>query len=112
MSSTAKTFAAFFAILAFAALGHDIYVWQTSDGFPFAFAALGWITKTYALEYHQIVVDVLGAEAFNTILTPILRIPAFFLAVGLTVFSSVIGFILHKVKSARTPPPRKRPQIK
>ena len=98
MSSTAKTFAVFFAILAVAALGHDIYVWQTSVGFPFAFAALGWITKTYALEYHRMVVDTLGAETFNIIFTPVLRIPAFFLASGLFVLTLAVDFISRKAK--------------
>ena len=98
MSASAKAFFGLFIILALCALGHDIYVWQNANGYPFNFAALGWITKNYWPAEHQMVVDTLGAETFNSILTPILAIPAFFLAGGLAAFTFVVDFLNRLVK--------------
>ncbi len=96
ISPTAHKFAKVFALLAFLAVGHDIYLWVTSDDFPFAFAALGWITKHYIPEYHAAVVDFIGVDTFNLVLTPILKIPAAFLAGCLSLVFIGIGFILQR----------------
>ena len=95
MSRTAKTFCGFFLILACMALGGDVYIWYNSDGHPFAFAALGYLTKTYVPEYHQLVVDALTPEVFNQILAPILAISAFFLGLALAGISLVIGGVFQ-----------------
>ena len=98
MSVTAKAFFSLFFLLAAAALGHDIYAWYNSNGEPFAFAALGWISKTYLPSEHQMFVDMMGgAESLNEIMTPILRIPAFFLAAGLATFVYLIDFISRTI---------------
>jgi hypothetical protein len=99
MSVTAKAFFSLFLLLAAAALGHDIYVWYNSNGEPFAFAALGWISKTYLPAEHQLLVDMIGGpESFNSVVTPILRLPAFFLAAGLAVLVYLIDFINRTIK--------------
>lgn len=100
MSAVAKAFFALFVILALASLGHDIYVWQSKPGYPFNFAAIGWMTKTYYPDQHQMIVDTLGAETFNEILTPLLAIPAFFLTTGIAALIFVIDFIKRQIRSA------------
>jgi len=100
MSVTAKAFFFIFFILAAGALAHDIYVWQNSNGYPFNFAEMGWMSKTYYPEQHQMVVDTLGVETFNSVLTPFLKIPAFFFAVGMCVFIFVVDFVNTKLKSS------------
>ena len=99
MSASAKALFSLFFLFAVAAIGHDIYVWQNGEGHPFAFAALGWITKTYLPAEHQMMVDMLGPESFNEILTPILKIPAFFLAAGLAAFVFAVDFIQRTIKN-------------
>jgi len=99
MSFSAKAFFALFVFFAIASLSHDIYVWQNSNGFPFAFAALGWITENYFNAEHKMVVETLGAETFNQILTPILKIPAFFLTSGLAALIFIIDFIIRTIKN-------------
>ena len=101
ISPTAHTFAKVFVLLAFLAIGHDIYLWVTSDDFPFAFAALGWLTKHYIPEYHAAVVAFIGVDTFNLVLTPILKIPAVFLAGGLALAFMGIGFILQRLADAK-----------
>ncbi len=98
----------FFAMLAIIAIAHDIYLWVTSDGYPFAFAALGWISKTYLPDIHQAAVDMIGPEIFNQILTPVLKIPAFFLMASLALTAGGIGLILR----LKTAPPKNRPRPK
>lgn len=100
MSAIAKAFMFIFVMLAVAALGHDIYVWQNNPGYPFNFAAIGWMTKTYFEAEHQMVVDTLSPETFNMILTPILKIPAFFFAAGIAIFIFAIDFANRKLKSS------------
>lgn len=100
MSASAKALFSLFVLLALASVGHDIYVWQNSNGYPFNFAAIGWMTKTYYPDEHQMVVDTLGAETFNSILTPILAIPAFYLTAGLAAFTFAIDFINRMIKNA------------
>ncbi len=102
MSSTAKAFLFIFIVLALGSLAHDIYVWQSLDGFPFNFAALGWMAKTYYPDEFQLTIDTLSPETFNAILTPILKIPAFFLTVGLAVFVFVVDFANRLIKN-KTP---------
>ena len=99
MPRAAKNIAGFFVFLALIALGGDIYIWQHSDGHPFAFAALGYLSKTYLAEYHQLVVDAFTPETFNVIFTPILAIPAVFFCLGMAAVTLVLGFITHVVKS-------------
>lgn len=99
MSTSAKAFLSLFFLFALAALGHDIYVWYNGNGHPFAFAALGWISKTYLPAEHQITIDALGVETFNQILTPILKIPAFFMAVGLAAFVYAVDLIQRTIKN-------------
>jgi len=98
MSASAKAFFGLFILLAIGALAHDIYVWQNLVDYPFNFAALGWITKNYWPDEHQMVVDTLGAETFNSILTPVLAIPAFFLASGLAAFTFAVDYLNRLVK--------------
>lgn len=86
----------FLALFPLGALAHDIYVWKTGEH-PFAFAALGWITKTYIPEYHQMVVDILGPELFNQILTPILELRAFYAGIGVVVLYFVLNFAVKKI---------------
>lgn len=100
MSVTAKALFFIFFILAGGALAHDIYVWQNSNGFPFNFAALGWMAKTYYPDELQLAIDTLGADTFNSILTPLLKIPAFFLTAGLAAFVYAVDFIRRLVKSS------------
>ena len=100
MSVTAKFFLFIFALLALGSLAHDIYVWQNSNGFPFSFAALGWIAKTYYPDELQLTIDTLTPETFNTVLTPILKIPAFFLTAGLAIFVFVVDFINRTIKNS------------
>lgn len=97
MSSSAKALFLLFILLTLMAVGHDIYIWQTSDGFPFAFAALGWISKTYIPDIQQIIVDMLGVDLFNTVITPVLRIPATFLAAGIAALIYIIDAIRRKI---------------
>ena len=97
MSGVSKFFASLFTLLAILAVGHDIYIWQTS-GNPFAFAALGWITKHYAGEEHKTVVETISPENFNIIFTPILSIPLFYSMAGLTVLSLILGYIGRLVR--------------
>lgn len=99
MSTSAKALFSLFFILAMCAIGHDIYVWQNGDGHPFAFAALGWISKTYLPTEHQMVVDMLGPETFNVILTPLLKIPAFFITAGLATLIYALDFIQRRVRN-------------
>lgn len=99
MSTSAKALFSLFVLLALCALGHDIYVWYNGNGHPFAFAALGWISKTYTPAEHQMAVDTLGADSFNEILTPFLKIPAFFLTAGLAAFVYAIDFIQRTIKN-------------
>jgi hypothetical protein len=100
MSFAGKFFFGLFILFALGAAAHDIYIWQTSNGFPFNFAALGWITKTYLPDEHQILVDSLGAESFNAVLTPILKIPAFFLCAGIALLIFCLDFIIRIAKNA------------
>jgi hypothetical protein len=99
MSVSGKAFFLLFTLLALAFLGHDIYYWQNSNGFPFAFAALGRLSELYFPVEHKTLVDTLGVDTFNQILTPILRIPAFFLMAGLAVFVFAIDFINRTIKN-------------
>ena len=87
-------------MLALGALAHDIYVWQQDTAYPFNFAALGWMSKTYYPAEHQMVVDTLSPETFNEILTPLLKIPAFFLMVGIAAFIFVVDFANRMIKNA------------
>lgn len=100
MSAIAKAFFALFVLLALASLGHDIYVWQSKPGYPFNFAAIGWMTKTYYPDEHQMMVDALGPETFNDILTPLLRIPAFYLTAGIAALIFAIDFIKRQIRAA------------
>lgn len=97
MSNVSKFFASLFAFLAAVALAHDVYVWQTS-GNPFAFAALGWITKHYAGEEHKVVVETVSPEIFNDLFTPFLSLPLFFSMLGLSVFSLSVGYLAFLVR--------------
>lgn len=99
MSVTAKFFLFILVLSALGSLAHDIYVWQNANGFPFAFAALGWIAKTYCPDELQLVIDTLTPETFNTVLTPVLKIPAFFMTTGLAIFVFVVDFINRTVKN-------------
>lgn len=101
MSQTAKTLAIFFALLAFVALGHDVYLWQTT-GFPFAFAALGWLSKNYVPDQHQAIVEMLGAETFNMILTPVLRLPACLLMAALALVVMGVDLVHAKITKRNT----------
>jgi hypothetical protein len=98
MSQSARNACVALALLPLAALGHDIYVWQTT-GNPFAFAALGWMTKTYLADYHQMAVDTLSPENFNMLLAPILEQKAFFLGAGIEVFALVAGIVSEQTKT-------------
>lgn len=102
MSPAAKAFFALFILLAIGAVAHDIYIWQNANGFPFEFAALGWIAKKYYPDELQLTIDTLSPETFNMILTPVLKIPAFFLAIGMAVFVYVVDFINRQVKNMTT----------
>lgn len=102
MSANAKAFIFIFVVLALGALAHDIYVWYNLVDYPFSFAALGWMAKTYYPDELKLVVDTLGAETFNSFLTPLLQIPAFFLTVGLAIAIYAIDFASRKIKN-RTP---------
>lgn len=102
MSKSGKSLFSLFMLLALIALGHDVYLWYVSDGFPFNFAALGWITKTYLSSEHQLVVETLGPDTFNAILTPILKIPAVFITGGIAALIAVIDFINSKIKNIKT----------
>jgi len=100
MNASAKAIFALFVLFAMAALGNDIYIWYTNpNGEPFAFAALGWITKNYLPNEHQMVVDMLGVETFNSVLTPLLRIPAFFLTAGIAAMVYAIDFITRTIRN-------------
>jgi hypothetical protein len=92
MSDKARNSCIALVVLPLAALGHDIYVWQET-GNPFAFAALGWITKTYLPDYHKAAVEMLSPENFNMLLTPVLEQKAFFLGLGIEVFAVVAGIV-------------------
>ncbi len=111
MSRSVKPFFLLCILLTLGAVGHDIYIWQTSNGFPFAFAALGWISQTYLPDIQQQVVDVLGVDLFNAVLTPVLKIPAAFFAAGLAVIVYA-GDRIHRaiasVAAARASPKFKR----
>ncbi len=111
ISPTCHSLAKLFGFLTLMAVGHDLYLWSTSDGFPFAFAALGWITKHYIPEAHAVVVNLIGVPTFNMILTPALKIPAAFLAGGLSLAFMGIGFILQRRENAKSAPKRPRPKI-
>ena len=102
MPRSAKALFALCILLTLVAVGHDIYIWQTSNGFPFAFAALGWITRTYVPDIQQMIVDAIGVDMFNTILTPILKIPAAFLAAGCAVMIYIGAKIYNKMGLAHT----------
>lgn len=107
MPRSAKTLCGFFMLLALAAVGWDIYTWQNSADHPFSFAALGFLTKTYLAEYHQMTVDILTPEVFNQVLTPVLAIPAFFLCLGLAGVSlagGVVALIVSKTSSGSMGP--------
>lgn len=110
MSRSVKPFFLLCILLTLGAVGHDIYIWQTSNGFPFAFAALGWISKTYIPDIQQQVVDMLGVDLFNAVLTPILKIPAAFFTAGLTMIIYVGGRIHRTITAAaaRSSPKFKR----
>lgn len=99
MSPSAKALFTLFILLALGALGHDIYIWQNAGGNPFAFAALGWISKTYIPNEHQMLVDMFGADSFNEIFTPFLKIPAFFMAAGLAAFVYAVDFANRTIKN-------------
>lgn len=100
MSPAAKAFFAIFILIAIGAVAHDIYIWQNSNGYPFEFAALGWLAKNYYPEQLQMTIDTLSPETFNAVLTPVLKIPAFFMAIGIAAFIYVVDFIKRKVTSA------------
>lgn len=103
MSAPAKALFAIFFLLALCSLGHDIYIWYNADGYPFNFAALGWMAKTYYPDELQLTIDTLSPETFNSILTPILKIPAFFLTVGIAAFIYGFDFANRKLKSINNP---------
>jgi hypothetical protein len=110
MSKTAKNLTYLFLILALVAVGDDLYIWQTSDNYPFAFAALGWLAKHYAPEQMDMVVEFMGVDLFNQIFAPILRIPAFFMALGLAGVVFVVDIIRGLIKTrhlAKMPPAAK-----
>lgn len=97
LSKTSLSFCSLFGLLALTALGHDIYIWQ-KDGNVFSFAYLGGIFKHYWPVEFDTTVDILGAESFNALLTPILALPAVHFFAGLTLFSFVVGFVAARVK--------------
>ena len=99
MSETAKKLFIVFLVMAFGGLAHDLYIWQTSDGHPFNFAALGWVIKHYASQEQDAVVQTIGADIFNTILTPILKIPVFFFGSFLAVLTYVIDLAKRKIST-------------
>lgn len=101
LSDSAKAFFYLFLLLAVAALAHDIYIWNEAGDRPFAFAALGWSFKIYLPEAYLMTVDTLGNELFDTILTPILKIPAAFLFAGCAAFVFTLNILVNIVKSAR-----------
>ena len=99
MPGPAKFFCGLFLLCALAALGADIYIWQNSDDHPFTFAETGYLTKTYATEYHQMVVDAVTPEIFNQIFRPILQIPAVFLSLSFACLSLCFGFLAMSIKA-------------
>lgn len=103
-SSSARTFSGFFVLLAIGALAHDILIWQRSNDYPFAFADLGWMTKTYLPEQHAYMVSLLGVETFNIFLAPVLRLSAVIVALGLMGFTLLIDGLRIALKKEKMPP--------
>ncbi|MBL8641165.1 MAG: hypothetical protein JNL76_03520 [Alphaproteobacteria bacterium] len=99
MSPTAKALFFIFFFLGLCMLAHDIYVWQNSGGHPFHFAALGWILRSYYPHEFQMSVDILGADLFNFILTPLLKLPAFFITMGGAFFIFAADLIRRKMNT-------------
>lgn len=100
MSDIAKFFIFLFGLFALLALGHDIYIWQTSRN-PFAFAALGWITKHYAQEQHEFFVQMVSPEIFNLVFAPFFSIPLFFSMSGFALLSWALGYAAQRFGQAR-----------
>ncbi|MCB1551995.1 MAG: hypothetical protein KDJ26_08365 [Alphaproteobacteria bacterium] len=96
MSKLSISFCIFFALLTLAALGHDVFIWQR-DGNVFTLADLGGIFKRYAPEAFNVVVEMVGADTFNMILTPLLAQTAVYVGLALLVISVVIGLAVSGI---------------
>lgn len=109
MASACKFFAFFFLLLTVAAIGHDAYRAYTT-GNDFAFSQLGGLLQAYARAEHDemrtAVVDTAGAETFNSVLVPLLKLHTAALTGGLAlVFGAVLGF--KALSSGREKAPKK-----
>lgn len=86
MRGLLKLFALIFGVLTVAAFGHDLWRALTTEN-GFTFSQIGGLFQAYARDEHdalrQAVVDTAGAEGFNTLLVPILRMYTVALTGGL-----------------------------
>ncbi|MDY0029710.1 MAG: hypothetical protein RBR86_07185 [Pseudobdellovibrionaceae bacterium] len=105
ISKKAIFFTSLFAILAVVALARDLYAWDRDNIYPRG--DLGGIFKLYLPDAYHSVVDFLGADLFNAVLTPILSIPAFLLALGLCIFSFALGYGCSRFSKNYIPPKKK-----
>lgn len=105
ISKKAKFFTVLFAILTVIAFARDLYAWNRDHIYPRG--DLGGIYRLYLPEAYNATVDFLGVDLFNSILTPVLSIPAVLLALGLTVLSFSIGYGCARFSKNYVPPQKK-----
>ena len=106
MSGPFKFFTFLFALLAIASVGHD--AWRShSTGNPFAFSELGGLCQLYAREQHdqmrEVIVEQIGAGAFNDIVVPVLSLHTVVLAGGLAMLFGLWGFIAMRWGRSHAP---------
>lgn len=99
LPKTEKRLALFLILLAVLLVGHDIYWWFSAGSGGFGFLDGGSLLQHYANKWLLWLVDHLGPETFNAVLTPVLALPAFILPLACAGVTALLGYLRHKYGS-------------
>ncbi len=105
ISKKATFFTVLFAILTVIAFARDLYAWNRDHIYPRG--DLGGIYKLYLPDAYKATVEFFGVDLFNSVLTPILSIPAVLILLGLTILSFAIGYGCVRFSKGYVPPKKK-----
>ncbi len=86
-----------FLLLALAALGHDAWyyynAYENGDELPLHFSELGFLWLTYAREYHDMALDMVGADMWGEYVRPVLLMPAVYVAAMPALLFGLLYFV-------------------
>lgn len=93
ISKGGRAFCLIFGCLTLIVLGHDVYLWRSSGNDVFAFSDLGGLFRHYANNQFRASVQLLGADRFDLLVSPFLRLPAVVAGILLTGLSFGYGWL-------------------